>query len=198
MPQDKNMTSLQGQFLVAMPDMSDSRFVDSVIYMVAHSEEGAMGLMINQPMPDMRFADILDELELGAEEDRIKLPIAVRDRQVLSGGPVERGRGFVLHSGDYQRRGNSVHVTDNIYLTATHDILKAIAFGPAPSRSLFALGYCGWAPGQLENEMLANGWLNVPHSEEILFGLPLEARYDAALGALGVNRANLSAASGSA
>lgn len=192
------MTSLQGQFLVAMPDMSDQRFTESVIYMVAHSDEGAMGLMVNQPMPDMRFADILDELELGAEEERIKLPMAVRDRQVLSGGPVERGRGFVLHSGDYRRRGNSVPVTDAVYLTATHDILKAIAFGPSPSQSLFALGYCGWAPGQLENEMLANGWLNVPHSDEILFGLPLEARYDAALGALGVNRANLSAAAGSA
>lgn len=190
------MQSLKGQFLVAMPEMGDDRFHDAVIFMVGHGDEGAMGLVVNQSVEDMRFGDILEELELGDRTDIIRLPERIRDREVLRGGPVQRGRGFVLHSPDYFRDGNSYTVSDDICLTATLDVLKAVAFGNAPADSVFALGYCGWSPGQLEQEIQGNGWLTVPFSRELLFGLPIEARYDAALASLGITRATLSASAG--
>jgi putative transcriptional regulator len=190
------MDSLRGQFLVAMPDMGDERFRETVIYLVGHGDEGAMGLVINQSLEDMRFADILEELQLGDKDELIRLPEQVKNRQVLRGGPVQRGRGFVVHSSDYFRVGNSYEVTDDICLTATLDILKSMAFNDAPSEALFALGYCGWSPGQLETELQGNGWLTVPFSRELLFGLPIENRYDAALASLGITRATLSASAG--
>ena len=192
------MNSLRGQFLVAMPGMGDERFRESVIYLVGHTEEGAMGLVVNRPVEDMRFIDILEELDLGEKDEIIHLPSAIRNREVLRGGPVQTGRGFVLHSPDYFREGNSYAVNDDICLTATLDILKAMAFGEAPADAVFALGYCGWAPGQLENEIALNGWLTVPFSRELLFGTPLESRYDVALGQLGITRASLSGAAGHA
>jgi len=193
-----DMQSLKGQFLVAMPDMEDERFKDSVIFVVGHGDEGAMGLVVNQSLPDMSFGDILEELDLGERDQIIKLPTPIREREVLRGGPVERGRGFVLHSSDYFRTGNSYSVGEDICLTATLDVLKAMAFGPAPERSLFALGYCGWSPGQLEEELKHNGWLTVPFSQELLFSTPLHQRYDRALSSLGITRASLSTEAGHA
>lgn len=190
------MESLRGQFLVAMPEMGDDRFRETVIYLVGHGDEGAMGLVINQSLEDMKFADILEELQLGEKDELIQLPDQVRNRKVLRGGPVQKSRGFVLHSSDYFRVGNSYEVTDDICLTATLDILKAMAFKNSPSEALFALGYCGWSPGQLETEIQSNGWLTVPFSRELLFGLPIENRYDAALASLGITRATLSATAG--
>jgi putative transcriptional regulator len=193
------MMSLKGQFLVAMPDMGDERFRESVIYLVGHGdEEGAMGLVVNQRLDDMKFADILEELKLGSAEEIIRLPEDVRDRQVLRGGPVQRSRGFVLHSSDYFREDNSYPVSDDVCLTATLDILKSIAFKNAPADALFALGYCGWSPGQLENELKGNGWLTVPYSRDLLFDTPLPKRYDEALGMLGITRASLSGTAGRA
>ncbi|MEO8758141.1 MAG: YqgE/AlgH family protein [Devosia sp.] len=192
------MISLKGQFLVAMPGMGDERFHESVIYVVGHGDEGAMGLIVNQSVEDMRFVDILEELGLGEKTEIIRLPSTVRDREVLRGGPVQRGRGFVLHSPDYFREGNSYVVNDEICLTATLDILKAMAFNHQPADAVFALGYCGWAPGQLENEIALNGWLTVPFSRDLLFGSPLHDRYDMALGQLGITRATLSGAAGHA
>jgi putative transcriptional regulator len=192
------MISLKGQFLVAMPEMGDDRFRDSVIYLVGHGDEGAMGLVVNQSLEDMRFADILEELKIGDKEDIIRLPEDIREREVLRGGPVQRGRGFVLHSPDYFREGNSYSVTEEICLTATLDVLKAIAFKNSPSDALFALGYCGWSPGQLEGEIKGNGWLTVPFSRDLLFGTPTDQRYDAALARLGITRASLSSFSGHA
>jgi putative transcriptional regulator len=192
------MDSLKGHFLVAMPTMGDDRFRDSVIYLVGHGEEGAMGLVVNRSVDDMTFSDILEELKLGEHDEIIRLPERVRNGRVLRGGPVQRSRGFVLHSSDYFRDGNSYAVSDEICLTATLDVLKAMAFGPAPERALFALGYCGWSPGQLEEELRRNGWLTVPFSSELLFGLPIEERYDAALGSLGITRASLSGIAGNA
>lgn len=192
------MDSLKGQFLVAMPDMADERFHDAVIYLVGHGEEGAMGLVVNQSLEDMRFGDIIEELNLGEPEAIIRLPERVRQRRVLRGGPVQRSRGFVLHSPDYFRQDNSYPVSDDVCLTATLDVLKAIAFDDKPAESLFALGYCGWSPGQLEEEITHNGWLTVPYSHELLFETPIETRYDAALGLLGVTRANLSGVAGTA
>jgi putative transcriptional regulator len=190
------MISLKGQFLVAMPEMGDDRFRDTVIYLVGHGDEGAMGLVVNQSLEDMRFADILEELKIGNKEDIIRLPEDIREREVLRGGPVQRSRGFVLHSPDYFREGNSYSVTDEICLTATLDVLKAIAFKNSPSDALFALGYCGWSQGQLEGEIKGNGWLTVPFSRDLLFGTPTAQRYDAALARLGITRASLSSFSG--
>ena len=192
------MESLRGQFLVAMPSMGDDRFHEAVIYIVGHGEEGAMGLMVNQPLEDLRFADILEELGLVGKDAGIEVPSRVKDRAVLRGGPVQRGRGFVLHSPDYFREENSYAVNDEICLTATLDILKSMAFLDTPSDAVFALGYCGWAAGQLENELALNGWLTVPFSRELLFGSPVNDRYDIALSQLGITRATLSGAAGHA
>ncbi len=189
------MKSLEGQFLVAMPDMVDERFAESVILIVGHGEEGAMGLVVNHELANLRFADILDELDLGDPDAVIRLPDEIRDRAVMRGGPVEKGRGFVLHSGDYHS-GNTYKVTEEIGLTATLDILKAMAFGPAPQAALFALGCCGWSPGQLEDEISANGWLTVPFQRDLLFEVPVERRYDKALASLNITRATLSTEAG--
>jgi putative transcriptional regulator len=194
----EQMQTLKGQFLVAMPDMGDERFRESVIYLVGHGEEGAMGLVVNHPLADMRFADILEELKITAKEDAIHLPERIRERVVLRGGPVQKGRGFVIHSSDYFRDGNSYAVNDDICLTATLDVLKAIATERGPSDSLFALGYCGWSPGQLEGEIKRNGWLTVPFSRELLFATPIRDRYEAALGSMGITRASLSTVAGNA
>jgi putative transcriptional regulator len=193
------MESLRGQFLVAMPGMGDERFHETVIYIVGHGDEGAMGLVVNQSVEDMRFADILDELGIaGKQDENIRLPSSVRDREVLRGGPVQRGRGFVLHSPDYFREENTYEVSDEICLTATLDILKSMAFKQQPADAVFALGYCGWAPGQLENELALNGWLTVPFSRNLLFGTALSERYDIALAQLGITRASLSGVAGHA
>jgi putative transcriptional regulator len=192
------MDSLKGQFLVAMPEMGDERFKDTVIYLVGHGEEGAMGLVVNQSLEDTRFTDILEELGIGDKDDIIRLPETVKGRQVLRGGPVQRGRGFVLHSPDYFRQDNSYPVSEDVCLTATLDVLKAIAFKNAPADALFALGYCGWSPGQLEDEIKNNGWLTVPFSRELLFETPIETRYEVALSKLGITRASLSSVAGNA
>jgi putative transcriptional regulator len=185
------MSSLEGQFLVAMPDMGDERFEESVILVVGHGAEGAMGLVVNHELVDLTFADIIDELDLGDPDAVIRLPDAIRQRAVMRGGPVEKGRGFVLHSGDYTS-GNTYQVTDEVGLTATLDVLRAMAFGPAPRRSLLALGCCGWSPGQLEQEISANGWLTAPFNRELLFDVPAQDRYRKALESLHITRATLS------
>jgi len=198
-PYNGVMKSLEGQFLVAMPDMDDERFAESVILLVGHGEEGAMGLVVNHELANLRFADIIDELDLGEADNLIKVPDAIRDRAVMRGGPVEKGRGFVLHSSDYES-GNTYPVAGGVSLTATLDVLKAIAFGPKPTSSLFALGCCGWSPGQLEDELANNGWLTVPFSRALLFETPVEDRYEAALASLNdnINRATLSPDAGHA
>ena len=180
-----------------MPDMEDERFAQSVILLVGHSDEGAMGLVVNHALGDLKFADILDELDLGDPDSIIRLPDSIRNREVLRGGPVEKGRGVVLHSGEY-RSGNTYAVEGGVYLTATLDVLKAMAFGPAPKSSLFALGCCGWGAGQLEDEIASNGWLTVPFDKELLFDVPVKGRYDAALGPRGITRATLSSEAGHA
>ncbi len=194
----QTLDSLKGQFLIATPDMTDERFAGTVIYLVAHSEDGAMGLVVNQPMPDMHFSDILDEIDMGENADSIRISPNLLKQDVLRGGPVDSSRGFVLHTSDYFRDGNSYLVEDNICLTATLDVLRAIADGSGPEKSLLALGYCGWGAGQLENELKQNGWLTAPRSNDLLFSVPIAKRYDKALATLGINRANLSPSSGSA
>jgi putative transcriptional regulator len=191
------MNSLEGQFLVAMPDMEDERFAESVILLVGHGDDGAMGLVINHELANLRFSDIIDELDLGDPDAVIRLPDDIRDRAVMRGGPVEKSRGFVLHSADYHS-GNTYKISEELGLTATLDVLKAIAFGPAPKAALFALGCCGWSPGQLETEIAANGWLTVPFDRALLFDVPVEDRYDQALARLHITRASLSSDAGHA
>lgn len=191
------MNSLEGNFLVAMPDMADEHFSQSVIYVIGHSADGAMGIVINHPLKDLAFADILDELELGDPDAIIRLPDRIRDRMVMSGGPVERGRGFVLHTPDF-KSDNTFPAANEICLTATLDVLRAMAFGPAPKSALLALGCSGWGPGQLEAELRNNGWLAVPFSRDLLFDIPVEQRYEAALAKLHVTRASLSSEGGHA
>jgi putative transcriptional regulator len=183
-------TSLVGQLLVAMPGMSDRRFTRTVIYMCAHSAEGAMGLVVNRALEQISLAELLQQLEIDAT--------AVDDRVPVNfGGPVETGRGFVLHSPDYMREGTLV-VTSSVSLTATIDILKAIASGSGPRRHLLALGYAGWGPGQLDSEILANGWLHVDADEDLVFGLELDQKWDRAMAKLGINPMLLSDAAGHA
>lgn len=185
-PQD-----LSGQLLIAMPGMGDPRFAQSVVYICAHSEEGAMGLIINKPAPEVRFADLLEQLEIGK-------PRPGQDIRVHFGGPVETGRGFVLHSTDYLTGQGTMKVSDSIALTATLDVLEEIASGTGPARSLMALGYSGWGPGQLESEIAQNGWLTVPASDDIVFGRANEHKWTAALKALGVDPLTLSDTAGHA
>jgi putative transcriptional regulator len=191
------MDTLEGHLLVAMPGMEDERFAQSVILLVGHGSEGAMGLVVNREHESLRLSDILDELDLGDPDAVIRLPEAIRDRVVMRGGPVERGRGFVLHSTDYQS-GNTYKVTEEVGLTATLDVLKALAFGPAPRASLFALGCCGWSPGQLEQEIAENGWLTVPYDRALVFDTPVEERYNKALELLHITPASLSSQAGHA
>ena len=179
---------LTGQLLIAMPSMSDPRFERTVIYMCAHSEEGAMGLVVNKSMNSLSFSDLLEQL--GVEDSDAWMPI-------LSGGPVETGRGFVLHTDDYDREG-TMAVADDIRLTATIDVLKAIATGDGPRARLLALGYAGWAPGQLEGEIQANGWLTAPADHDILFDDALESKWSRAIAKLGVDAAMLSSFAGRA
>lgn len=182
---------LDGQLLVAMPLMDDRRFARSVIYVCAHSEEGAMGLIINQSAPNISFPDLLTRLELGGptpdditSTDASAIPIHV-------GGPVETGRGFVLHSADYYSDDSTLAIDDDVCLTATIDILRAMADGDGPRQAILALGYAGWSAGQLEDEIQSNGWLNCPADSDLVFDTNLSDKYHAALGRLGVDPSHL-------
>ncbi|HHZ08857.1 MAG TPA: YqgE/AlgH family protein [Rhizobiales bacterium] len=187
---------LSDQFLIAMPGMKDDRFARSVIYMCAHSPEGAMGLIINQPQP-MRFPDLLVQLGIVDEQEAIRLPATARDFPIRNGGPVDRSRGFVLHSDDYTVE-SSMPISDEVCLTATIDILRAISTGRGPRRALMALGYAGWAAGQLEQEIADNGWLTCAADPDLLFDGDLDRKYDRVLATLGIDLAHLSHSAGHA
>ncbi|MGI6244834.1 MAG: YqgE/AlgH family protein [Pseudochelatococcus sp.] len=189
---------LDGQFLVAMPGMLDERFARTVIYLCAHSEEGAMGLVVNKPAIDLRFADLLVQLDIVGEDEAIRLPSRAENIEVLRGGPVEAGRGFVLHTPDFMIDNSTLAMSNGICLTATIDILRAIAAGEGPESALLALGYAGWSPGQLESEIQANGWLHCPVDMALLFDTAIEHKYDMALRSLGADIATLSGQAGHA
>jgi putative transcriptional regulator len=189
---------LDGQFLIAMPGMQDSRFERTVVYVCAHSSDGAMGITINRPAPQINFHDLLVQLDIIPEGPEIRLPDAASRMIVHRGGPVETGRGFVLHSADYFIENSTLPIDENICLTATLEILKAIALGNGPENAVLALGYAGWAPGQLETEIQANGWLHCPAAPELIFDNDLDAKYGRALALLGVDPARLSAEAGHA
>jgi putative transcriptional regulator len=181
---------LEGQLLIAMPIMTDKRFARSVIYMCAHSAEGAMGLIINQRASHISFPELLKQLGIATSgEDGIRVELA--DMDVHVGGPVETGRGFVLHSSDYHASDSTLSIDDGVSLTATIDILKAIAGGRGPDKSILALGYAGWRAGQLESEIQANGWLHCQADLDLLFDRNLEQKYERALSKIGIDPSHL-------
>ncbi len=189
---------LDGKFLIAMPALDEGDFSRSVIYMCAHSAEGAMGLIINKPLDHLSFPDLLVQLEIIPDEKRIRLPTEARAMRVHRGGPVDTGRGFVLHTSDFHLDASTLPISEELSLTATVEILKAIAEGRGPEHSLLTLGYAGWAPGQLESEIVDNGWLITDADPEIIFGADDGDRYRRALATLGVDLAALSPVSGRA
>jgi putative transcriptional regulator len=181
---------LSGQLLIAMPQMLDPRFQRTVIYMCAHSAEGAMGLVVNKPMESLSFPDLLQQLEIEPTIGGTSMPI-------YFGGPVETGRGFVLHSADYVEDATLV-IGGNVALTANIDIVRAIATGSGPHKRLLALGYAGWGPGQLDQEIQSNGWLSVPSDDALVFGADNGTKWNAALAKLGVDVEKLSGFAGRA
>ena len=189
---------LDGQMLIAMPTMRDERFARSLIYVCAHSSEGAMGIVVNQPAPNIRFSELLVQLEVIPAADLIQLPRKAGAVKVLKGGPVETGRGFVLHSSDFYIENSTLPIDDGICLTATLDILKAIARGKGPQSAVLALGYAGWAPGQLESEIQENGWLHCSADPELIFGPDIDGKYGRALRKIGIDPGKLSSEAGHA
>jgi putative transcriptional regulator len=181
---------LTGQLLVAMPGMPDPRFAHSVIYMCAHSDDGAMGLIVNRIVDSLDFSELLTQV--GVEEDQI-----ARNLPVHYGGPVETGRGFVLHSREYRHEG-TISVDDHIGLTASVDVLREVARGGGPKACLLALGYAGWGAGQIELEMQQNGWLHVPADDNLVFGEDIDDKWRQAIQKIGIDPNMLSSSSGRA
>ncbi len=184
-------TSLRGKLLIAMPAMADPRFAHSVVYLCDHSPKGAMGLIVNKPTPDVRMPELLEQLGIAPQP-------GMRDIRVHFGGPVERARGFVLHSADYTSGAATMAVDSETSMTATLEVLEDIAKGRGPQQSMFALGYAGWGPGQLEAEIAGNGWLSCAPRSDIVFGRADEHKWSAALKSMGVNPVGLSPMSGRA
>jgi putative transcriptional regulator len=182
---------LEGQLLIAMPAMTDRRFQRSVIYMCAHSSEGAMGLIINQRANHITAPDLLERLGISARTPDDEINNEIFSLPIQVGGPVETGRGFVLHSSDYFSEDSTLSIEEDVCLTATIDILKAIAKGQGPARALLALGYAGWSPGQLETEIQANGWLHCPADPDLIFDEDLENKYSRALAKMGIDLSHL-------
>jgi len=191
-------TSLEGQFLIAMPSLREGPFARSVVYLCAHRDDGAMGLIINQRADEIDFGELLAQLGVVPGGSGIRLPPRAEAVRVLRGGPVETGRGFVLHSADYGSSDSTVKIADDVCLTATIDILRAIAVGTGPAHAVLALGYAGWSSGQLESEILANGWLTCPADSELIFDTDDPTKYDRALAKLGVHLGMLSSDAGHA
>ncbi len=190
-PQTTTAEFLDGQILIAMPGMQDPRFHRSLVYLCAHSADGAMGMIVNKRADDLKLKDLFGKLG-------IPIGGGIAGKPVHYGGPVETGRGFVLHSSDYHSDDATMQVDDGTSLTATLDILHAMAGDGGPHRAIVALGYAGWAPGQFEAELQANGWLACPADEDLLFSTDEDSKWDKALAKIGVHPAMLSSTGGRA
>ncbi|MEM9845196.1 MAG: YqgE/AlgH family protein [Pseudomonadota bacterium] len=182
---------LNGKLLIAMPGMGDPRFDKTVVFLCAHSDEGAMGLIVNKRADNLRLRDLFDQLKIDVTRD-------ARDLPVHFGGPVEHGRGFVLHDFGYRSAISTLDVNSDFAMTATLDILEDLATGRGPVRNLVALGYAGWGPGQLEAEIGQNAWLTVEADKAIVFDADDHGKWEAALGKLGVSAVTLSSDAGRA
>lgn len=181
----QNDASLRNHLLIAMPRLEDPNFSRTVTFLCEHNDEGAMGLVINRSMPDLVIGDILEQMQIPtAPEADLTVP-------VLSGGPVQPEHGFLLHR-PHGHWDSSMVISDDLALTTSRDILEAIADGKGPTHYLVALGYAGWGPGQLEQELAENAWLSGPASETLLFNTPLEERWSAAAALLGIDLGLLS------
>lgn len=187
---EKPFTSVAGQLLIAMPSIGDPRFHRAVIFICAHDPNGAMGLVLTETQAGMTLENMLEQLEIPSDDASHLIP-------VMQGGPVETGRGFVLHGPDYHRK-ETVVVNDHFSVTATVDILHAIAKEEGPKPFSFFLGYAGWQAGQLEQELAGNTWLTAPATPELVFGTSTEEKWDVAMRDLGVNPAFLTSALGHA
>ncbi len=182
---------LNNQLLVAMPTLADPNFHHSVTLICEHSERGALGIVINQPL-EMKLAEVLEQLELVASDERLA------EMPVMRGGPVQADRGFVLHPPGEGSWDSTLAVSDSLHVTTSRDVLAAMAKGEGPRRALVALGYAGWDAGQLEEEMLQNAWLTVPCDDSLVFDLPYEQRWQAAARLLGVELNRISPVAGRA
>jgi putative transcriptional regulator len=189
---------LDGQCLIAMPVMDNVHFERSVIYLCAHSAEGAMGIIVNRPVGSIDFPELLVQLDIIKKADQIKLPENAGSMKVLKGGPCDTGRGFVLHSSDFFIKDATLRIDDDVCLTATVDILRAIAKGAGPKHAILALGYAGWKAGQLETEIQGNGWLHCDADPDLIFGSDVEEKYLRALRKIGIDPGMLSNEAGHA
>lgn len=178
---------LEGKCLVAMPSLQDAHFNRSVVYVCAHSEEGAMGIIVNHPAPGVNLVDLLLQLKVIDSSGATRLVENVGGQRVLSGGPVDVSRGFVLHSADYRVDDATMRIDEGVSMTATLDVLRAMAHGEGPREAVLALGYAGWSAGQLEREILANNWMICPADSALLFDPEHETKYQRALGVIGVD-----------
>ena len=193
----QNPHTLEGSFLIAMPRMGDQRFESSIVFLCAHSEEGAMGFIVNQTVEEPRPVDFLKKLGVVTDKDLANMDDALKGASLHTGGPVEPGRGFVLHSSDYSA-DTTLKINDEICLTATLEILRDIATGKGPERFMVALGYSGWSANQLEEEISANGWLVCPADNNIIFGDNDQAKYMSVMNSMGIDPALISADTGHA
>ena len=187
---EDNATPLANRLLIALPALADPHFARSVALVCQHDDEGAMGVVVNRPS-EYTLGEVLEQMGIETADD------ALRGQIVLAGGPVHPERGFVLHDGD---RGwdSTLAVSDHLYLTTSRDILEAMARGEGPAHAVIALGCAGWGAGQLEQELTEDSWLTVPADPDVLFGLPLDARWQAAAGKIGVDLLNIADYSGHA
>ena len=182
---------LEGKLLIAMPSMGDPRFEHAVILICAYSDQGAMGLILNKPSADIRMSDVLDQLDITPTSEAAEMIVHY-------GGPVETGRGFVLHSADYTSSLHTLAISGQYGMTATLDILEEIACGKGPAQAMLMLGYAGWGPGQLESELSRNAWLTVDAAPNLIFQVPAGQKWAASLESLGIDPLSLSAVAGRA
>ena len=188
---DSKFQSFRNSFLIATPDMGDPRFSFAVIYVASHDESGAMGIIVNKEQPGLQISDLLDQIGISGD-------VKVADAAVLNGGPVDIDRGFVLHSSDYFKPDSSLKCSDTLSLTSTKDVLESLVSENHPKSALLAIGYAGWSPGQLENEIADNFWLVSEADDELVFSQDLVGKWAAALHDMGVDPSSLSQSGGRA
>lgn len=188
---DVNTQTYSGRLLLATPEMGDHRFQFAVIYICSHDTKGAMGIVINKPKSGLHISDLLEEIGIEGK-------VQVANTPVLSGGPVDIDRGFVLHSADYFKEDTSVKLSDTLTLTSTKDVLEALVSDDAPQKAMLAVGYAGWAGGQLEAEIAQNAWLVCDADESLIFGDDLDSKWEKGLAILGISPEMLSGSGGRA
>jgi putative transcriptional regulator len=189
---DNDLQRLMGRVLVAMPNMGDPRFHRAVVLLCAHDDNGAMGLVINHVLPGVDMRHLLEQLHIEITKDAPLNNIAV-----MSGGPVENARGFILHTHDFHQ-DDTIRITSDLAVTGTVDALRSVAAGTGPEKMVFILGYAGWTEGQLESEIQQNVWLVCDADPELIFNVPPEEKWNKAIGSLGIDLAMLSGETGRA